>query len=226
MEKLTTILDKPTNTFNIPGFIVIDAESASLAPNAAILTFNASFYFLAKQGFAGLVDDAELTKHSIKLAPSFLEQWLAGADCSKSTQDWHKENNSNVDTIIDGSYKQVSVKEFFDELSFFIKSCEEQIASGSLNASTADQYDYDPKLMMIFCRHPHADWSWLESMAKMCNCKNPISHREIFDVSSFLSGMQRRKTPYLDYEGRVLFPKHDAEGDVKNDIVNILLGLK
>lgn len=226
MQKITTILDKPTNNFNLPGFIVLDIESASLAPNAAILTFNASFYFLAKQAFIGLANESELTKCSIKLAPSFLEQWLAGAHCSKDTQQWHKDNNSSVDALIDGSYKQVGVSEFFEELSAFIKDCETQISTAGLNASPDDQFDYDPKLMMIFCRHPHADWSWLESMAKMNNCKNPIKHRDIYDVTSFLSGLQRRKTAYFDYEGRVMYPKHEAEGDTKNDIVNVLLGLQ
>lgn len=226
MQNITTYLQRPTNNSNLPGFIVLDIESASLKPNAAVLTFNASFYFLAKQGFKGLTDESELTKHSIKLAPDFLEQWLAGADCSKSTQEWHKKNNTSADLLIHPSYSKVSVKEFVSQLSDFIKGCENQITEAGLNNDPNDDFNYDPELMMIFCRHPHADWVWLESMAEMSGLKNPISHRDIYDVTSFISGLQRRKTAYFDFEGRVVYPKHDAEGDTKNDIVNILLALQ
>lgn len=199
----------------IGGFIVIDTESASLAYDPAIITFSAVFYNLNLDGMKALENPELLDGRVLNLAPSLREQFFLGCDFCRETQSWHLKKNANFKESMSTRYEDVSVNDMFVKINDFISKCYNEVSL------TGDEESE----LLIFCRRTHADWIWLDSLAKKAGVKLPIAYNNIFDVPSFISGATRSRTEYFNNK-KYKFKSHDALGDAKRDAINILLALQ
>lgn len=199
----------------IGGIIVIDNETTSLSNNPAIISTSVIFYNLIEDKFDALTNLELLDKYKLNLAPSLTEQYFLNCDFDNGTQQWHLNQNKNYKESMSDKYIPVSVNDFFVKIDDFIRQAYSQI-------SILEDFPSD---VLIFCRRTHADWVWMDNLARKVGVKNPISYNNIFDVPSFISGARKARLDYMPSK-EFKFKSHDAEGDVKRDIINILLAMQ
>jgi len=168
---------------------VIDYESASLQPDAGLLSFG---------GFKFNRFSVEETKLAMEIPDlnfyvnlDLTEQFFLGFDIDKATGKWWRERNASqiAEVLKNPTSISKSLPEFFKWLM--------------------------SNKPIVFCRRTHADYVWTNNACKLLKIKNPIGYNEILDVPTAIFQATGEIKGYI--KTGMEFANHNALGDCQRD---------
>lgn len=182
-----------------PNAIVIDFESGSLKPDAAILggamiAFNMD---IMDSPDAALQLRGDLVWHNNL---NLLEVFMLGCDFDKETGKWWGKQSEAAKNSLMG--KELSPVDFITGIKDFIK-----------HVTTLNEGRDIP----IFCRHTHADWIWLDQLCVKLGVRNPIKYNRIFDISSYIFSRTGNIDGYIKMDYLTKGDRHHPLVDVYQD---------
>lgn len=148
----------------------------------------------------------EETEAVMKLEPfsfyevfDLLSQFFLGFDINKGTGKWWREKNADqIKEIL--KTEKVDLKEGLLAFGEFLK-----------------KYEID----VIFCRHPHADWVWLDNACKLLGIKNPVRYNQVFDISTAVLQVTGEKKGYVKTNRE--WAHHNALADCQRDALQLAM---
>lgn len=180
-----------------PNAVVVDFESAALGTNPAVLSIGAYAFdrFNVAETTAAYKNGMNDFYSNIGLT----EQFFLGLEISIDTAEWWRNKNAKQIPEVMKNRKDISVviPEFFNWLSRFENP-------------------------IIYCRHTHADFVWLDNICKKLKIKNQIRYNQIFDVCSAVLQATGETKGYI-VTGIDRSNSHNALGDAYNDAVMLAM---
>lgn len=183
-----------------PDSIIIDWESCSLEPDAALLSFGALAF--NRHQMHSVTQNANDPRWCINVNIDLTTQFINGFHFDQSTAEWWRTKNMQN---IEGLY--VDRKELIDLMTML------NALIGHVKTNCRD--------IAFFCRHTHADYTWLKTVCQKLSIRNPIMYNRIFDVSSFIFSRTDELKGYIELPGQSKTEFHHAFNDCFRDAMQI-----
>lgn len=153
------------NDILLPDSIMFDFESCSLEPDAALLSFGALAF--NRHQVESVTVGAHTPEYMININLDLTTQFVEGFHFDQETAKWWRERNKQN---IQGLYiDRVELIEMITKLKTLINKVK-------MNCK-------DPA---FFCRHPHADYTWLKTISSKLKVANPVPYNRIYDTATYI----------------------------------------